>query len=594
MPMSRYIRVMFVLLMGLALALTASSAGQDLSISLQPECLASIGVRELQDLHSELTGRTVSIGLIELCQPTPDDQRGYAFMPNLEHSAFGTANWGNFYFYDNPHRPVRYSTHASMIAGIILGDHQWAYYDLLGGFHYRGMLPQATVDVYETNWFIYQRVLPPAEIPVDNDVLSISWGTDSNDAVTMWWQRGIDALAVRDKCVVVAGCGNGTDEFHSISKPSWGCNVISVGTARSLGTFPDSLCYLGPPAGQISSSGPTEDGRAKPDIIAPGLTLGPSGQSAGAYDCDRAGFGYSSFAAPQVAGAAALLIDAARQNNIDGADDPRLVKALLLNGADKLVGWHKGNCDPNDDHDVPLDYRQGAGLVNVLNSYRQLMAGRHESVGAAGNVGWDLARLCLDPNEPDAERRYYMAAPLRRGTYFKATLSWYRRYEQNLLFSALPLEMIALELWSVDEQGRLVELLDYSASRRDNLQHIYYQCQRDQQVALVVRAEGGSADGQVAYETCALAYCVEEDNWRGDQLAGDFNADGIVNIIDLEEMLQGWSAYNVASVNEVAITETSHMAGDLNGDGRLDVQDFTLFAEQWKRQSDWYDGKGQR
>jgi len=86
------------------------------------------------------------------------------------------------------------------------------------------------------------------------------------------------------------------------------------------------------------------------------------------------------------------MMDAARKKGIRHGDDARLIKALLLNGADKLAGWHKGNCGPDDDHQSPLDSQQGAGLLNVWNSYRQFDGGQHEEDRMRGNVGWDYAK----------------------------------------------------------------------------------------------------------------------------------------------------------------------------------------------------------
>lgn len=104
-----------------------------------------------------------------------------------------------------------------------------------------------------------------------------------------------------------------------------------------------------------SSVGPTIDnGRCKPDIVAP---------------ADE-----TSFSTPQVAGAAALLMQAGRRGdggpNTNCASDMRTVKALLLNGAVKQANWM--NIPPS-----PLDYTNGAGMLNVFNSYEQLFAGKH-------------------------------------------------------------------------------------------------------------------------------------------------------------------------------------------------------------------------
>jgi len=550
---------------------------------IQPVSLEAIGVRDLAELDPELTGSAVILGLVELCQSDPDDQGGYAFMPNFEHRVLASTQLEAFYYYQNRFRPVCYSTHAGMIAAILFGDDENAQCDNLDSFSYRGIVPQAAVEVYETNWFIYNRAIPVEPEFTPADILSISWGTDADDLITMWWQRGIDALAVRDQCLIVAACGNGTGQHTAINKPSWGHNVISVAAAASLGQMPDCLRYVGPPA-EYSSCGPTDDDRAKPDIIAPGLAIGPQGRSDYAYYCDETANTYSSFAAPHVGGVAALLIDAARKAQIAHGAHPLLIRALLLNGANKLIGWHKGTCDPNDDYEVPLDYRQGAGLVDAVNSYHQLRAGPVEPNKIEANIGWDLGHFVFDANDANnagVEEIYYLPEPISPEIALKATLTWYRHYKQDRLHSPLPLNTLALELWSTDQKGNLRERLDYSASLSDNVQHIYYHSGTPQKVALRITAQRALPNGPPE-ETYALAFCSQLENFPGDQMPADFNANGIVDVNDLLRLLDVWQGQADGEFYAACLIE------DLNADGRVNEYDFDLLTSQWQVKSPWY------
>src|SRR5262249_36793801 len=130
--------------------------------------------------------------------------------------------------------------------------------------------------------------------------------------------------------------------------PSTGYNGMSVGA-------------LGGP----SSTGPTPDnGRAKPDLVAPA--------------------GFTSFSTPLVAGCAAILLQAgARGDGGPGtateASDARTVQALLLNGAEKPEDWVQVN-------GAPLDFRYGAGVLNVFNAYQQLQAGKQPFTAATTNT----------------------------------------------------------------------------------------------------------------------------------------------------------------------------------------------------------------
>ncbi|MCH9022275.1 MAG: S8 family serine peptidase [Planctomycetes bacterium] len=571
----------------LSLSTLMLTAIQAYGQSYQPQSLESIQARSLQYDHPELLGQSVTVGLVELCQPSSHDDSGYTFLPNLEHQALNSTNWLGVYCYRNPDRPIQYSNHASLIAGILFGQDPQSNYPPLNDFVYQGMVPAASANLYETNWFIYKRIFVPGTSPAHEDVLTMSWGTDANDVITMWWQHGVDALVERDRCTVVAGCGNGTDDFNSITKPSWGYNVISVGAARGLGTFPDNLRYVGPPLAKYSSTGPTDDGRAKPDVIAPGNTLGPGIDSNDQYWGTETLAGYSSFASPHAAGLAALLIDAARLNEIENADDPRVIKALILNGAQKLVGWHKGTDDPNDDHEVPLDYAQGAGLINAQSAYKHLISGRDDPNSGPQNIGWDLNHIALTRDDPDSVRVYAMPQPLEAGDKFKATLTWYRHYDQSRLYQALPLSNLNLELWQLDPNGNRLSLLDYSASTRDNVQHIYYHSTVRQKVALLVRGNQAESSHRT-HETYALAYCGGEENWEGDLLLADVNVDGIVDRDDALIMMNAWAAEQGIVIESDKKKGISYLSSDLNLNGRIDIDDFELLSQQWQQRSPWY------
>ena len=95
-----------------------------------------------------------------------------------------------------------------------------------------------------------------------------------------------------------------------------------------------------------SSSGPTAYGTAKPDLCAPGvdilstIPLPRDGSGVPQVNAQRGlQFGTksgTSMATPVVAGACALLIEAARAGG--GPDDPGTIRALLLAGHVEAVG----------------------------------------------------------------------------------------------------------------------------------------------------------------------------------------------------------------------------------------------------------------
>jgi len=130
------------------------------------------------------------------------------------------------------------------------------------------------------------------------------------------------------------GSGRCGTSYGTTAPPATMKNAISVGATNK----DDTISYY-------TSFGPTDDGRIKPDVTAPGTSL---------YSCST-GNGYTTFsgtsmAAPTTTGNAALLMQAYRQTH-DGVMSPSTLKALLIHGAEDL-----GNPGP--------DYQFGYGRIN--------------------------------------------------------------------------------------------------------------------------------------------------------------------------------------------------------------------------------------
>ena len=173
----------------------------------------------------------------------------------------------------------------------------------------------------------------------------------------------------------------GDEGYGSITAPGTAKNVITVGAAESVrGSGTDGCGVTNGGADSatdiinFSGRGPTQDGRMKPDLVAPGTHItGASPQHAGYTGgsvCDTT-FGGSSFyslvsgtsqAAPHVAGAAALLRDWYVRAVNPQAPSPALTKAILVNTAVDLAGGDSGKgssipAAPNTD--------QGWGRVSI-------------------------------------------------------------------------------------------------------------------------------------------------------------------------------------------------------------------------------------
>lgn len=122
----------------------------------------------------------------------------------------------------------------------------------------------------------------------------------------------------------------------------------------------------------FSGRGPTDDGRVKPDICAPGTNIvscrsqnySPVGW--GVYNSHYIYWGGTSMSTPQVAGAAALVREyyqKEKQTNASAA----LVKAVLIHGAADMSPGQYGTGRYRELTPVP-DYSQGWGRLNLANS----------------------------------------------------------------------------------------------------------------------------------------------------------------------------------------------------------------------------------
>jgi len=225
-----------------------------------------------------------------------------------------------------------------------------------------------------------------------------------------------------------------------------------------------ATCYNGIGVGAYggnSSVGPTVDnGRCKPDIVAPAPE--------------------TSFSTPQVSGAAAILIQAGLRgdggNATNSAANMLTVKALLLNGAVKPGDWT--NTPPS-----PLDYRYGAGVLNVFNSCEELAFGKHgyvfssnipmstahPPVATAASVpvlsGWDY-NTNISTSSMDAVNHYFFnitnATPGATFT-LTSTLVWKRHQSQTAINN------LALYLYNAANSN----LVAASTSVVDNVQHVF-------------------------------------------------------------------------------------------------------------------------
>ncbi|HWN66238.1 MAG TPA: S8 family peptidase [Haliangium sp.] len=171
-------------------------------------------------------------------------------------------------------------------------------------------------------------------------------------------------------------------------------NTICNG-ARTIVVGAYDARSAGQPMASFSSSGPTRDGRSKPDLIAPGVSI-RAARSVGEDDQVSDGLvtkSGTSMAAPHVAGTVALMFEAALPRRM-GIEETR---ALLLEAAQPLPA------------ETAESIRVGAGRVDASRAVaaavrlgRAAESEQQRKGGGAGALEWlrELGRLAPVPELP--------------------------------------------------------------------------------------------------------------------------------------------------------------------------------------------------
>jgi len=189
-----------------------------------------------------------------------------------------------------------------------------------------------------------------------------SWGGKAGGAYNVTSADADRFLShYRNDLLVVAAGNFGEDGAGSIAAPASAKNVLTVGAAVTA--TPEDIAFF-------SSRGPTKDGRAKPDVCAPGsyITSAEKGTADGYIDYQG-----TSMATPTTSGAVAL----ARQYFTDGyypsgqkrpgdgfVPSGALLKAVMINGAREMTGELS---DANGEGAYP-NMSQGWGRIDLNRS----------------------------------------------------------------------------------------------------------------------------------------------------------------------------------------------------------------------------------
>jgi hypothetical protein len=209
---------------------------------------------------------------------------------------------------------------------------------------------------------------------------SNSWGNDvQGEYDTDAWQfdqlvRDADLSTPGDQPYILEfSSGNAGPDTQTVGSPATGKNVIATGAsenapgflAETYGLYADGADTMA----DFSSRGPCEDGRIKPDLVAPGTWIASAASSAApdeasiawtAIDSYYVYMGGTSMSGPHAAGAAAVFVQYYTSMHTNTMPSPALVKAALINSANELDELNGGPGPiPNND--------EGWGRITLTN-----------------------------------------------------------------------------------------------------------------------------------------------------------------------------------------------------------------------------------
>ena len=517
-------------------------AAYGLAESTGPDGSNAQAVHELGE-----TGKGINVGFISGGSIRTTHEAFYDKDPNG--NPVGTSHAFN---YDYSGDGISYLDHDTGVAGIVAGR---------GGLSYRNDIGAAPgADIHSARVAANDNSISSAWIVAALDelintyncrviVTAVALPSLDPDGQS-YLSRVYDYHAYWNNAVFATAAGN-QDTQISV----FGDTFNSITTGGLEVTDPDIYGEVG----RVSGSGPTKDGRRKPDVAAPAERQWvPRAGHDTAWGTAGSSGGETSYSVPHTAGVAALLLGLA--DDTPEPDDGRneVIKAVIVNSTFPNINDKDGNGTDPADPDKTWHADRGYGRIDALRAYQLLNTPPVvEGVGIAAGKGWAYATM----TEKTEEDFYYIVG--KKNNRLVLTVTWNRRVNEvggsytEEIAPKFNLDLTIRDLTAIDPDE---QILFAETDIIDNLVKADVLLPNDGPYEISVK----NTDTKVN-RSYALAFEVLP------AVVGDFYpADYIVDYGDLAVVAEQW------------LVVDANLGADLVGEGNtVNMEDFAEFANHW-------------
>lgn len=490
------------------------------------------------------TGEGINVGFISGRNIRTTHEAFYDKDPNG--NPIGTTHAFN---YDYSGAGTSSSSHDTSVAGIVAGRGGFSYPNDIGaapGVDIHSARVADNNNMVSSNWMILalDQLIDTQQCQVIVTAISLP-GIDPDGQD--YFSRIYDYYAYWDNAVFATAAGNQNTHITV-----FGDTFNSITTGGLEVTDPDIYAEVG----RVSGSGPTQDGRRKPDLTAPAESQWvPRAGGNTAWDNVGSSDGQTSYSVPHTAGVAALLLGLADDTAEENDNRNEVIKAVIVNSTFPNINDKDGNWTDPADPNRTWHADRGYGRIDGLRAYQLLNTPPVvEGDDITQNKGWAYATMA---NKKEVDF-YYIAG--EKNQRLVLTVTWNRRVNENgglYTEETAPKFNLDLTIRDLTASDPNEQILFAETDTIDNLVKVDLLLPNDG--LYEISLENTDTKNNRSY---AVAFELREP------MTGDFYpADNIVDHADLATVAQQWLATD------------SNLEADLTGqDNTVNMRDLAEFA----------------